>query len=67
MADLECDICGRRGYGVRPWGVVMPAGTVVKLTLCSGDAEPLKKLARVGNRERRHIGTSGLDALVEDS
>lgn len=63
---MECDICGRTGYGVRPWGVVMPGGTVVKLTLCSQHATPLKDMAKVGNRERRHIGTSGLDALVDN-
>lgn len=63
---MECVVCGRRGRGVRRWGIVMPAGTVVdNITLCSPHAEPLLKLTGRITRERKRVGTTGLADLVD--
>jgi hypothetical protein len=63
---VECVICGRRGYGVRQWGVVMPEGTVAKAELCAKHSQPLKTVVSKSVRERRQIGVAGLEELVED-
>lgn len=61
----ECAICGRRGNGVHEWGITMPQGTVAKAELCAKHSEPLRTVVAKAVRERRVIGVSGLDGLVD--
>lgn len=61
----DCVICGRRGHGVREWGVTMPSGEVWKGKLCAPHSAPLRQLVAKGQRERRRIGAAGLAELVE--
>ena len=63
---MECVVGGRRGHGVRRWGIVMPGGTVDgNIILCSQHSEPLRKLVAKQTRERRRVGTTGLAELVD--
>jgi hypothetical protein len=64
--DDGCVICGRRGAGVRDWGIVMPGGTVAgPMKLCSPHSKPLRQLTTKSIRERRVVGLQGLDALAD--
>ena len=65
MQRPECVVCGRRGFGVRPWGITMPGGTSVQVQLYRQHAQPLLKITARRNSERRRVGVSGLDDLVD--
>lgn len=43
----------------------MPAGTVIPVDLCRQHSEPLRKLTQKTTRERRRVGTTGLEDLVD--
>lgn len=63
---MECVVCGRRGPGVRRWGILMPGGTVDgDIPLCSQHSEPLRRLVSKKTRERKRVGTTGLADLVD--